>query len=172
MGHGTNGTASGEGHVGTAWPAHNLHRSASLPYQAPVQGAGGRSSSAKTAPAISSTTRVTPLCTLLCPLGAVEMLCPGTSNLQGERFGAQLGPSTHTSPPYTAMHQPWVGRPQAHLAPGTCPMVSHVLHLKGVRPSSTAGAGLIQAVPLTAGEALRAEGGVGAGQCGVQGHCH
>lgn len=138
MGHGTNGTASGEGHAGTAWPAHSLHRSASLPYQAPVQGAGGRSSSAKTAPAISSTTRVTPLCTLLCPLGAGEMLCPGTSNL----------------------------------APGTCPVVSHVLHLKGVGHSSSAGAGLVQAVPLTAGEALRAEGGVGAGQCGVQGHCH
>lgn len=40
-GHGTNGTASGEGHAGKAWPAHSLHRSASLPCQAPVQGAGG-----------------------------------------------------------------------------------------------------------------------------------
>lgn len=40
-GHGTVGTAPGWGHAGTAWPAHDLHRSASLPCQAPLQGARG-----------------------------------------------------------------------------------------------------------------------------------
>lgn len=80
-----------------AWPAHSLHRSASLPYQAPVQGAGGPVLFGKTAPAISSMTRVTPLCTLLCPLGAGEMLCPGTSNLQGERFGGVSWVPPHSS---------------------------------------------------------------------------
>lgn len=57
------------------------------PTKPPCKVQGGRSSSAKTALVISSMTRVTPLCTLMCPPGAGEMLCPGTSNLQEERFG-------------------------------------------------------------------------------------
>lgn len=116
------------------------------------------------------------LCTLLCLPGAGEMLCPGTSNLWGERDreGVSWVPP---KPPYTPMPlcmSPGVGslRPQAHLAPGACPMVSHALHLEAVRHGSAAGARLLQAVPLTAAEALGAKVRVGARQRGVQGHCH
>jgi len=59
-------------------------------------------------PAISSTTRATPLCTLLCPPGAGEMLCPGVGNLRGERtgWGGQPGPSKATLHPHAAAHEP------------------------------------------------------------------
>lgn len=119
------------------------------------------------------------LCTLLCLLGAGEMFCPGTSNLWEERDqeGVSWVPPKPTYTPMPLCLTPGVGSPcpQAHLAPGACPMVSHALHLEAFRHGSATGArhaGLLQAVPLTTAEALRAKVRVGARQCGVQGHRH
>lgn len=112
MGHGTNGTASGEGHAGTARPAHSLHRSASLPYQAPMQGAGGWSSSAKTAPAISSMTRATPVAPSCAHrvLGRCSAQEPATCKKRD--MGGQLGLSTPTLHPTLPCSSPGEGVPK------------------------------------------------------------